>query len=237
MKKLSIIIPVFNEESTIKELLKRVARVKLPDSLGKEMIVIDDCSTDKTGQILSRLKGIKFKYLRHDRNLGKGASVRHGISKASGDFIIIQDADLEYDPNDYSKLLEPILKSGAKIVFGTRLKNYPLRIWGEKKTVLPLHLIANKFLSWMVNMLYGSNLTDMETCYKLFTKEVIEKLNLKSNRFEIEPEITIKSLKLGYEIVEIPIKTKPRNYNEGKKIGFKDGLLAIWTIIKYRFSD
>lgn len=228
---LSIIIPVFNEEKTIKELLKKVAGVRLPDGMGKEIIIIDDGSTDKTRAVLS-----EFQILRHQKNLGKGAAVRSGIKKASGDYLIIQDADLEYDPNDYNKLLEPILKKRAIIVFGTRLKKYPLKLWGKDKTVLPLHLIANRFLTWMVNFLYGSNLTDMETGYKLFTREVIKKLDLKSSGFEIEPEITIKALDLGYNIVEVPIKTKPRGYDQGKKIGFRDGFSAIWTILKYKFS-
>lgn len=230
-KTLSIIIPVFNEEKTIKELLKKVAGVRLPDGMGKEIIIIDDGSTDKTRAVLS-----EFQILRHQKNLGKGAAVRSGIKKASGDYLIIQDADLEYDPNDYNKLLEPILKKQAIIVFGTRLKKYPLKLWGKDKTVLPLHLIANRFLTWMVNFLYGSNLTDMETGYKLFTREVIKKLDLKSSGFEIEPEITIKALDLGYNIVEVPIKTKPRGYDQGKKIGFRDGFSAIWTILKYKFS-
>lgn len=230
-KTLSIIIPVFNEEKTIKELLKKVAGVRLPDGMGKEIIIIDDGSTDKTRAVLS-----EFQILRHQKNLGKGAAVRSGIKKASGDYLVIQDADLEYDPNDYNKLLEPILKKQAMIVFGTRLKKYPLKLWGKNKTVLPLHLIANRFLTWMVNFLYGSNLTDMETGYKLFTREVIKKLDLKSNGFEIEPEITIKALDLGYNIVEVSIKTKPRGYDQGKKIGFRDGFLAIWTILKYKFS-
>lgn len=235
--KLSIIIPVYNENKTIKQLLDRVEKVKLPHGIEKEIIVVDDCSTDKTPEILSNTKNIKFIYIRHIKNLGKGASVRDGIHKVSGDYVIIQDADLEYDPNDYSRLLEPILKKKAKIVFGTRLVNYPLKLWGRNKTFLPLHLIANKFLTWLVNLLYNSTLTDMETGYKLFTKEIIGKLYLKSDRFEIEPEITIKSLKLGYNIFEVPIKTKPRGYHEGKKIGFWDGLGAVWTILKYRFIE
>lgn len=229
--KLSIIIPVFNEEKTIKELLRRVSKVKLP--LRKEIIVIDDHSVDQTAKILSNIKNIRFKYLRLTKNSGKGAAVRAGINLSSGDFIIIQDGDLEYDPNDYEKLLEPILRKKAKIVFGTRLLNYPLKLWGKDKTVLPLHLMANKFLTWLVNFLYGSHLTDMETCYKLFSREVIKKLDLNSNRFEIEPEITIKSLKLGYNIIEVPILVYPRGYDQGKKIGFWDGILAVWTIIKF----
>lgn len=231
MKKiLSIIIPVFNEEKTIKRLLQRVINVRLPDGITKQIIIVDDGSTDKTVTVLS-----KFQILKHKKNMGKGAAVRTGIKKASGDYIIIQDADLEYDPEYYLKLLQPILKKESKIVFGTRLVNYPLKIWGKNKTVLPLHLIANRFLTWLVNFLYGSKLTDMETGYKLFTREAIKKLDLKSSGFEIEPEITIKTLNLGYNIVEVPIKTKPRGYDQGKKINFWDGLLAVWTILKYKF--
>lgn len=231
-KTLSVIIPVFNEEKTIKELLKKVTRSRLPDGMGKEIIVIDDGSIDKTGEFLANYK---FKIIKHEKNLGKGAAIRSGIKIATGEYLIIQDADLEYNPEDYQKLLQPILKNQAKTVYGTRLVNYPLKIWGKNKTVLPLHLIANKFLTTLTNLLYGSKLTDMETGYKLFTKEVIKKLKLVSNRFEIEPEITIKSLKLGYNIVEVPISTAPRGYKEGKKIGFWDGLLAVWTILKYKF--
>lgn len=229
IKILSIIIPVFNEEKTIKHLLEKVTKVRLPDGITKEIIIIDDGSTDKTATILS-----KFQILKHQKNMGKGAAVRTGIKKVSGDYIIIQDADLEYSPKDYYKLLQPILKKQAKIVFGSRLVNYPLKLWGGDKTVLPLHLIANRFLTGLTNLLYGSGLTDMETGYKLFTREVIKKLKLVSNGFEIEPEITIKSLKLGYNIVEVPISIAPRGYEEGKKIGFWDGIKAVWIILKYK---
>lgn len=231
-KTLSIIIPVFNEEKTIKELLKKVTRARLPDGMGKEIIVIDDGSIDKTREFLANSK---FKIIKHKKNLGKGAAIRSGIKIATGEYLIIQDADLEYNPEDYQKLLQPILKNQAKTVYGTRLVNYPLKIWGKNKTVLPLHLIANRFLTWLVNFLYGSKLTDMETGYKLFTREAIKKLDLKSSGFEIEPEITIKTLNLGYDIVEVPIKTKPRGYDQGKKINFWDGLLAVWIILKYKF--
>ncbi|HCB23042.1 hypothetical protein A3B42_02360 [Candidatus Daviesbacteria bacterium RIFCSPLOWO2_01_FULL_38_10] len=237
MKKiLSIIIPVFNEEKTIEALLQKVRKVDLPNGIDKEIIVIDDCSKDNSKFKIQKSKIKRLIKIYHKDNLGKGAAVRTGIKNAKGDYFIIQDADLEYDPEDYVSLLEPILKKKAKIVFGTRLVDYPLKVWGKNRTVLPLHLLANRFLTWLVNFLYGCNLTDMETCYKLFTKEVMKKLDLKSNRFEIEPEITIKSLKLGYNIVEVPIKTKPRGYNQGKKIGFWDGLSAMWTILKYKIS-
>lgn len=239
MNKLSIIIPVFNEEKTIGEILKRVKAATLPAGMQKEIIVIDDGSTDKTWKVLSefRIDNLKFKILRHKKNKGKGAAVRTGIKNSSGDFIIIQDADLEYDPQDYIRLLNPILQKKTKVVFGSRLINYPLKLRGRNKTVLPLHLIANHFLTFLVNFLYRANLTDMETCYKLFSKEVLNKINLESKGFDIEPEITIKTLKLGYDIYEVPINIKPRTYEEGKKIGFSDGVKAVWTILKYRFLD
>ncbi len=237
MKTLSIIIPVFNEEKTVKELLKKVGEVNLQKDFKKEIIVIDDCSTDQTSAVLSKVKFVKFKFLQHKKNLGKGAAIKTGLNEASGEFIIIQDADLEYDPWDYNRLLEPIIQNRSEVVYGTRLVNYPLKLWGRNKTVLPSHLIANKFLTALFNFIYGSNLTDMETCYKLFSKEILNKISLKSNRFEFEPEITSKIVKAGFDIIEVPIKVKPRNYEEGKKIGFVDGLKAIWTILKFRFSD
>lgn len=235
--KLSIIIPVFNEDRTILAILEKVSKVRLPTNITKEIIVVDDSSTDSTSKILKDIQNINFKLISHKINKGKGASVRTGIKISSGDYIIIQDADLEYNPEDYSKLLEVVIKDDEKIVYGTRLKNYPLSFWGEKKTVLPLHLLANKFLTFLVNILFNAHLSDMETGYKLFSREVLEKMDLKSNRFDIEPEITIKALKLGYNIKEVEIVTRPRDYKEGKKIGFIDGLSAIWTIIKYRFAN
>ncbi len=234
---LSIIIPVFNEEKTIGEILKKVFEVKLPHNIQKEIIVVDDGSTDSTAKILndSNKKGVFL--LKHNRNLGKGSAIITGLTKATGDFLIIQDADLEYNPQDYTKLLQPILKNKTKVVYGTRLVNYPLRLWGENKTILPLHLLANRFLTWMTNLLYGVSLTDMETCYKLFEKDVIKKINLQSKGFDFEPEITAKILKQNIHISEVPISIKPRTYQEGKKISWRDGLIALWTLIKYRLIN
>lgn len=231
--KLSIIIPVYNEERTIRQLLNKVIQVRLPNSINKEVIVVSDGSTDNTDRILSAIRNIKF--LRHEKNIGKGAAAQTGLKNATGDLIIIQDADLEYDPSYYRLLLEPILKKDAQVVYGSRLVNYPFNLWGKNKTVLPTHLIANKFLTLLTNLLYGSKLTDMETGYKLIKREVLLKIPLVSNGFEIEPEITAKILKLKIPIMEVPIKVIPRTYEEGKKIGFKDGLIAIWTLIKHRF--
>lgn len=233
---LSIVIPVFNEEKTVDQLLKNVLAVKLPLKIKKEIIVIDDGSTDQTRNILNSLKR-DFILISHDKNKGKGAAVRNGFSQAKGDFIIIQDADLEYNPQDYYSLLEPILMGKSRVVYGTRLVNYPMKLWGENKTVLPTHLIANKFLTKMTNLLYGSNLTDMETCYKLFTREVLPSLDLKSDRFDIEPEITAKILKKGLKILEVPIKVIPRTYSEGKKISWRDGIQAVIILFKYRFYN
>lgn len=233
--KLSIIIPVFNEEKTISKILEKVKSVKLPNNFKKEIIVVDDGSTDATARILKEVRGVL--YFAHNANLGKGAAVRTGISHTSGDVLIIQDADLEYDPNDYNKLLDCLIKNSANVVYGTRLKNYPLKLWGKDKTPLPTHWLGNKFLTFVTNILYGSSISDMETCYKLFYRKVIDGVALNSNRFEIEPEITAKMLKSGHKIYEIPITVKPRTHKEGKKINWQDGFTALLTLIKYRFVD
>lgn len=230
---LSVVIPVYNEEKTIQELIRRVVAEKTP----KEIIVVDDGSTDETERKLQSFKDAKLqrklKIIRNEKNKGKGYSVRRGIKEAMGDVLIIQDADLEYNPEDYQKLLKPILEGKTQVVYGSRLIQLKLELFGNNKTPLPLHYLVNKFLSFMTNVLYGSHLTDMETCYKMMTKEVYQGLNLVSDRFEIEPEITAKILKSGYKILEVPIQTKPRNYKEGKKIKTKDAILAVWTLLRF----
>lgn len=233
MNKLSIIIPVYNEEKTVGVLLEKVIRAKLPTKVRKEIILVDDGSTDN-----SKFKILKFNKVRkvfHQQNLGKGAAIRSALKHATGDWVVIQDADLEYDPSFYPVLLKPILIDKATVVYGTRLINYPLRLWGSQKTVLPIHLIANKFLTLLTNFLYNSKLTDMETGYKVFKREVLEAVKIESQRFDFEAEITAKILKKRIKIVEVPILIKPRSYREGKKIGWKDGIWAIWTLIKYKF--
>lgn len=234
--KLSIIIPVYNEEKTISQILYMIKKAKLPKGLQREIIVVDDGSSDLTSKILEQQKA-SIKYLRHNNNMGKGAAIRTGLERATGEIFIIQDADLEYNPQDYQRLIDPILEKKAKVVFGTRLKNYPLKFWGKNKTVLPTHLIANRLLTTLTNILYGSKLTDMETCYKVFTKEVISNIVLKAHRFDFEPELTAKILKKGIKIYEVPIVTHPRTYAQGKKIGIWDGLVAVWTLFKYRFIN
>lgn len=233
--KLSVIIPVYNEEKTIAKIINKVLAEKTP----KEVIVVDDGSTDKTLETIQNTKfktpdnKTKIKVLKNSVNLGKGAAVRVGIKNATGDILIIQDADLEYAPKYYEELLKPICEKKTKVVYGTRLKTLPFRLWGKDKTPLPLHYLANRFLSAFTNFLYGSNLTDMETCYKMISREVYQKLDLVSSRFEIEPEITAKILKMGYDILEVPITTKPRSYQEGKKIKAKDAFLALFILLKY----
>lgn len=232
--KLSVVIPVYNESKTILSILERVLTEKTP----KEVIIVDDCSTDGTWEKLQSLKPTQkiIKLLRNEVNQGKGAAVRKGIKQATGDVLLIQDADLEYDPNDFARLISPIKEGVTEVVYGSRLKDLRFILFGKNRTPLPWHYIANRVLSFLTNVLYGINLTDMETCYKVMTKKVYKSLVLVSKRFEIEVEITAKIAKKGYQIIEIPISTKPRGYKEGKKIKSKDALIAMWALIKYRYS-
>lgn len=227
--KLTVIIPVYNEKNTILKILEKVEKVSLPDNLEKEIIIVDDFSADGTGEILKSLER-KYRIIFHDKNRGKGAALKAGFKAASGDIILVQDADLEYNPEEYPQLLEPILKSEAKVVYGSRfLKKHNPRY--------KFFYFGNKFLSLLFSVFYGKWISDMETCYKVFKKEVLDNIKIKSNRFNFEPEITAKIIKAGYDIMEIPISYESRSIEEGKKIGWKDGFSAIYTIIKYRFID
>lgn len=234
--KLSIIIPAFNEERTISKIFDKVAVLKIPD-VEKEIIVVDDGSTDATASIISK-SAPNLKLIRHERNLGKGAAVRTGIKNATGEYIVIQDADLEYNPHDILKLINPIQKHEAEVVYGTRLKRLPHLFKEEKDILFLIHYFGNRFLSLITSILYGQWITDMETGYKLFPKKAVKTMFLKARSFDFEPEITVKLLKRGYKILEIPITTKPRGYNEGKKLNtVRDGIIAFWTLLKYRFID
>lgn len=233
--KLSIIVPNYNEGKTIARVLKKIANIKLPSQIIKEIIVVDDNSADRSKKIIMSARGIKKIF--HSTNSGKGSAIKDGLEVATGEIIVIQDADNEYDPKYYPMLLKPILEGKAEIVYGARLHNYPLKLWGEKKTVLPSHLIANKVLTALTNLLYNSTLTDMETGYKVFLKKCLNNVKLRSRGFDFEPEITAKFLKRGNKILEIPIDVKPRTYEEGKKISWLDGFKAVFALIKFRFYD
>ncbi len=224
-KLLSVIIPVYNEKSTISEIIEMVSAVELPIEM--EIIVVDDGSTDGTVEIL-RSNSVKVAntYLT-PVNVGKGAAVRIGLTLAKGDIILIQDADLELNPNEYKLLLQPIFDGKSSVVYGSRFL-------GENR-VAPIRRFANYFLTFTTNVLFRTNLTDMETAYKVFTSEVAEKLSLEANRFEIEPEITAQIIRNGFSIIEVPISYRPRTKFEGKKIKWKDGFKALWTLVNYRF--
>ena len=223
--KLSVVMPVYNEERTIEQIVERVQAVPVD----KELIVVDDCSTDRTPQILSRLEeSDNVRVLRHDRNRGKGAALRSGFAEASGEVVIIQDADLEYDPQDYPKLMEPILNGRADVVYGSRFSG------GQPHRVLYYwHSVGNRFLTQLSNMFTNLNLTDMEVCYKVFRREIIQAIEIEESRFGFEPEITAKLAKTDCRIYEVGITYSGRTYQEGKKIGWRDGVRAIWCILKY----
>ena len=232
MLKLSVIIPVYNEEKTIKKVIDNVKNVQLKN-IAKELVVVDDFSTDNTRNILKNISNKTLKILFHKKNMGKGAAIRTGIQNSTGDIIIIQDADLEYNPDQYSKLLKPIIENKAKVVYGSRIAAIRRNI----KNMYKLHYIGNLFLTLATNLLYGTKISDMETGYKLFRREVIKNINLRANHFDFEPEITAKILKKGYKIYEVPINFVGRKFEEGKKITWVDGVKAVYCLIKYRFVD
>ena len=229
INRVSVLVPVFNEESTLEEIVKKILSVNLPYAL--EVIVIDDASTDNTKEIIDSLDSGQIKKVFHHINQGKGAALRTGVQHITGDVVIIQDADLEYDPRDYNILLEPILDGKADVVYGSRFLGGPHRV------LFFWHYVGNKLLTLLANAFSNLNLTDMETCYKCFRRDVIVNMPLHSRRFEIEPEMTAKILKRGYTIFEVPISYYGREFHEGKKISWRDGFSAIFTLIKYRFVD
>lgn len=230
MNKVSILIPVYNEINTLLPLLEKVEKASF-GGLEKEIILVDDCSTDGTKDILKNLEN-KYKVLYHKVNQGKGAALRTGFSAVTGDIAVIQDADLEYDPDDYDGVIKLILNEGADVAYGSRFLNL-----NESKTVVKVNFFANKMLTFMTNLLFGAKLTDMETCYKAFKTEFIKDIQIKSDRFDFEPEITAKVLKKKAKLKEAPIKYCGRTFEEGKKITWKDGIHAVLALVKFRFTD
>ena len=224
--KLSILIPVYNEQRTIAEAVRRARTVELP--VDREILIIDDGSTDGTGEIIKRLADSTVRVLHQPTNMGKGAALRLGFQESTGDYVVVYDADLEYDPRDWPVLLRPILEGEAQAVYGSRFT-------GERRNMMFWHWVGNRFLSLVTNILYNTTLSDMETCSKLIDGDLIRSLHLVSNRFDIEPEITAKLLRSGVRIYEVPIRYAGREIDEGKKISWRDGFPALWALVKYRF--
>jgi glycosyltransferase involved in cell wall biosynthesis len=227
-RKLSVIVPVFDERNTVVEIVRRMRKVELPVDL--EIVIVDDGSTDGTRDVLRQLADSTVHVITHDVNRGKGAAIRSGLAYVTGDLVLVQDADLEYDPEDWPKLVTPILRGKARVVYGSRFT-------GERRNMLFLHWVGNRFLSLVTNVLYNTTLSDMETCYKLFDRELLDSITLRAQRFEFEPEVTAKMLRRGIRIYEVPISYTGREFDEGKKITWRDGFIALWTLVKYRFVD
>jgi len=241
--KLSVIMPIYNEIDTVQEIVRRVRSVKLSVEIGygpengdvvsfdREIVLVDDGSTDGTRTVLRHLRETPDTLVVfHEENQGKGAAVRTGLENASGDVLLIQDADLEYDPREYPTLLQPILEGRSHVVYGSRFRGGPTR------AMFFWHMVGNRFLTLMTNLLYNTILTDMETCYKVFTREVADRLDLKADGWGFDPEITAQILRMGYRIYEVPISYTGREFEEGKKISWRDAFVVLWTLLKYRFK-
>ena len=230
LRKLSVVVPVFNERTTLVEVIRRMRTVELPDGIEREIIMVDDGSTDGTRDVLRQLGDSTVRVLKHDTNRGKGAAVRTGLQVASGDYVLVQDADLEYDPEDWPKLIAPVQRGRARVVYGSRFT-------GERRNMLFLHWVGNRVLSLVTNVLYNTTLSDMETCYKLVDRSLLLDLDLRSERFDIEPEITAKILKRRIRIYEVPISYTGREFDEGKKITWRDGFRALWVLLRIRVRN
>ena len=230
-KKLSIVIPVLNERETIAEIVRRIQAVPLP--LEKEIIAVDDGSKDGTQEVLKKIPGVRAFF--HDRNRGKGAALKTGIRAASGQIILLQDADLEYDPEDYPAIIQPILEDRAQFVMGSRFLKERPRFFNKEGDPFFSHYVGNHMIIWSTNFLYGQKNTDYEGCYKAFIKSLSDSIPIEANGFAFDNELICKTLRRGHKIMEVPIHYRPRLYSEGKKIKWQDGAVMLWTIVKWRF--